>query len=340
MGIIDRTIVCLRAPVLVGSLLVSGCTAYQPKIVVDENGLRNRSDAGSFRALKAKYDALQKATNARSLTVEGGESIGSASRALVKAGSNVAYQQCMSFFKTAGTEQQYLLFTRDIVGVAGTIATGVLGLTNAGATATAALGIGSGAALSGISIYSRNFLFSEDNVQAVQDLTLKALNEAAQAAVSPDRGDYDFDTAVTAIMDVQSNCEVQKILSLVRQSISGAQPVATATPNGRIGVIVPLQTVTLPAATVNDQRQLPVVSDLGTRVKNLSDRQMLVLVDRMAPIVEANATPAAIGFKQLRPNWRTNPRNARTLFRQLLSNAPGPLGPWSSAISAAEQTPK
>jgi hypothetical protein len=119
-----------------------------------------------------------------------------------------------------------------VIGVLGTLATGVLGATGGSSAATGAVGITSGALLSGISIYSRNFLFSEDNVQAVQDLTLKAMS--AQTTASLERASksahYSFFDAVNDIMDIQAICEVQKILSLVRNSIRQAQPVTTRAP--------------------------------------------------------------------------------------------------------------
>jgi hypothetical protein len=210
------------------------CTANRPKIVVDENGPQYPNGSGSFAIFQQHYQSLYMLQ----LKNDDPAKIRASAKALVGEGTGLAYQLCGSFFKTAGTEQQYLLFGRDLIGVAGTLATGILGATHAGADATAAVGIGSGAALSLISIYAKNFLFSEDNVQAVQNLTLSAMSAATKIAVQ--RDDYDFFSAVQAIMDVQSVCEVQSILSLVRQSINQAQPEAAAE-NNRISVKVPPQ---------------------------------------------------------------------------------------------------
>jgi hypothetical protein len=193
---------------VIGSLVA--CTANRPKIVVDENGPQYPNGAGSFAIFQQHYENLK----ALQISQNDPAQIRASANALVREASSLAYQLWGSFFKTAGTEQQYLLFGRDLIGVAGTLTTGILGATNAGSAAIGAVGIGSTAALSAISIYARNFLFSEDNVQAVQNLTLNAMSAATATAVK--RTDYDFFTAVQAIMDVQSVCEVQSILALVR----------------------------------------------------------------------------------------------------------------------------
>jgi len=240
---------------LLGSVfLIGGCAAYAPKIVLDQNGVANQrtSTSSSINVFNTQFQSLYE----RTLPISRSDSLVESSvatkpasivdtnpkpsaeelRQLTRNGASLAYQFCSSFFKRAGTEQQYLLFSRDVIGVLGTLATGVLGATRGSPAATAWVGIGSGAALSGISIYSRNFLFSEDNVQSVQDLTLKAMT--AQTDASLQRAalnqNYALLDSVQDIMDIQSVCEVQKILSLVKQSIGQAQPQAVESANGQI----------------------------------------------------------------------------------------------------------
>jgi hypothetical protein len=252
------------------------CTANRPKIVVDENGTQYPNGTGSFAVFQQHYQnlyTLQISENPDPAQIR------ASANAVVREGSSLAYQLCGSFFKTAGTEQQYLLFGRDLIGVAGTLTTGILGLAHAGSTAVGAVGIGSTAALSGISIYARNFLFSEDNVQAVQNLTLNAMSAATATALK--RTDYDFFTAVQAIMDVQSVCEVQSILALVRQSINQAKPQVVPGNNNRIAVEVPpqqpiLQSGLNPAAAaawlrLQDFAQIRTVANNLDNFSNYSD---------------------------------------------------------------------
>jgi hypothetical protein len=199
---------------------------------------------------------------------------------LTREGAGLAYQYCSSFFKTAGTEQQYLLFSRDVVGVVGTLATGVLGATRASPAATAAVGLGSGAMLSGISIYSRNFLFSEDNVQAVMDLTLKAMTSqttALLARASVAGADYGFFDSVKDIMDIQAVCEVQKILSLVQESIHQSQPTSKPNAGGQIttevgpqGALTISGVNTVPAAVYLQAQDIRAVQAAVQRVDNLT----------------------------------------------------------------------
>jgi hypothetical protein len=108
------------------------------------------------------------------------------------------------------------------------VATGIIGATGGSATAVAWIGLSTAAGVTGINLYERNFLFSENNVKAVEELTLKALGAARDAAISADRANaYDFPSAVSALMDIQGVCEVQNILDMVRKSINNAQPFAT-----------------------------------------------------------------------------------------------------------------
>jgi hypothetical protein len=336
----DALLPWLRRAMIATALLLSSCTANQPKIVVDEAGLKNTTNSGSFAALNAKYEALRKATSEGKATLDNNTPIAAAAYDLVKAGTSVAYQQCSTFFKTAGTEQQYLLFSRDVIGVVGTIATGVLGATHASPAATAWLGLGSAAALSTISIYARNFLFSEDNVQAVQNLTLTAMSAATDAALSPKRNPYDFLTAVQAIMDVQSVCEVQNILSLVRQSLNAAQPTASPSFSGRITVSVPPQQVTLRRAAIEDVRLFADISRLRARVRQLSDAQILVLAQVIGPMVTANPSAVAVTLLQQYPGWQSRAGVARgVMLRILNSDTTGPLDAWGNALEVAERAP-
>ena len=65
-----------------------------------------------------------------------------------------------------------------------------------------------------------NFLFSEDNVEAVQDLTLFVRSALrVTPLVLERRTAYTFTSAISTIMDVQSICEVQHILNLSRDAI-------------------------------------------------------------------------------------------------------------------------
>lgn len=147
-----------------------------------------------------------------------------------------------------------------MIGVLGTLGTGILGAARSSPAAIAGIGLSSGTLLSGISTYSRNFLFSEDNVQAVQDLTLKAMTAQTTASLARAGAttDYSFFDAVKDIMDIQAICEVQKILSLVRNSIQQAKPVSTLGFGGQLSTDVGPQ----PALTFSGVNALPAAAFL------------------------------------------------------------------------------
>ncbi|MBN9091420.1 MAG: hypothetical protein J0J01_31260 [Reyranella sp.] len=210
----------LRACAL--ALGLSGCSLMGPSYLVNPNGL-SRGVAGGTdgtvyvfgRAFKDSRDDHLNITKAADM---------------VKVGVELEYQLCADFFRTGGKDQQWLLFGKDFLAVAGTLTTGILGAVGAAtgganASAIAWTGLAAAGGVSFINLYARNFLFSEDNIQAVQDLTLKAVDAARREALSDARlATYSFATAITALTDVQSQCEVQNILVLVRKSLNLARP--------------------------------------------------------------------------------------------------------------------
>jgi hypothetical protein len=201
----------------------AACTFQGPESVVDESGPKSASVAGSYGRFRAIYD--QAIADANSPTPDR-----ALAYRLVDAGVNLEYQLCMSFFASAGKEQQNLLFSKEVIAAVATITTGALGAARVSPSSIAWVGLGSAAAVTGINIYARNFLFSEDNVHAVQELVMRALSNARdQALADAKRNSYNFYTAIAAIMDVQSICEVHNVLALVRDAIKNGQIQSTST---------------------------------------------------------------------------------------------------------------
>jgi hypothetical protein len=90
------------------------------------------------------------------------------------------------------------------------------------------------------------------------------------------RANYSFFDAVKDIMDIQAICEVQKILSLVRNSIHQAQPVTTRAPGGQLSTDVGPQRAliisgvnALPAAAFLQAQDIRAVQAAVQRVNNL-----------------------------------------------------------------------
>lgn len=210
-------------------LVVTGCVTSGPGLIVSPTGTTATGSGGTVSAFAEAY-RQSAATVVPAPNGAAPDSSSAADKAytMVKIGTELQYQLCADFFRTAGKEQQWLLFAKDALATIGTVTTGILGASGGSASAIAWVGLSTGAGITGINLYARNFLFSEDNVQAVQDMTLKAVSAARTAAISEDlKGSYNFASAVSALMDVQAVCEVQNILVMVRKSISTAKPKAT-----------------------------------------------------------------------------------------------------------------
>jgi hypothetical protein len=202
------------------ALVVAGCS-IEPGTVVSEQGPVSSapsSELSSFGVFRSRYEQLLSDQTSSEKAF-----------AVVEAGTQLEYQLCSSFFTSAGRQQQILLFSKDLVTFVATAAAGALGAAHASPAAIAWIGLGGAGAITAANIYARNYLFSEDNVEAVQDLTLRAVGAARDASLSNDRRNaYTFSSAISTIMDVQSVCEVQHIINLSRDAIkNGAIAVST-----------------------------------------------------------------------------------------------------------------
>lgn len=224
------------------ALGVAGCGFEGPSPIVSASGMTAPAGGGTTAIFRDAFDRSYRNWTDPTSAAQ-----------MVRVGAELQYQLCRDFFRSSGKEQQWLLFGKDFLAVAGTLATGVLGAVSAAsggvgnATAIAWTGLGTAAGVSTINLYARNFLFSEDNVGAVQTLTLDAVSAARNAAISEDRlAKYDFATGISALIDVQAQCEVQNILTLVRKSLGIARPYAVpdfntaagSTVQARIGQLV------------------------------------------------------------------------------------------------------
>lgn len=202
------------------ALTLSGCTV-EPGLVVNEHGPISAAPASELSSLgifKSRYERLveDQASSEKAFAV-------------VEAGTQLEYQLCSSFFRSAGLQQQELLFSKELITFIATAATGVLGAARASPSAIAWIGLGGASAVTGANIYTRNYLFSEDNVEAVQDLTLRAVGAARDAALAEDRRDsYNYSSAISTVMDVQSVCEVQHIINLARDAIKNGNIIVSS----------------------------------------------------------------------------------------------------------------
>ncbi|MBR8279087.1 hypothetical protein [Burkholderia vietnamiensis] len=133
---------------------------------------------------------------------------------------------CNDFFSSAAQNQKWIIFSRDTVAAVGTLATSILSLTNAGKTAVSAVAIGTGAGFTGLDLYTKDFLFSAENISSVRDLTISALSAHKAAALSSPAASYP--EVVLALQYEQDLCTPMRIASLVRQAIAVGHGVASS----------------------------------------------------------------------------------------------------------------
>jgi len=174
---------------------------------------------------KAFFDDEQAASKARTDAAS--------AQAMARSGFALVRANCIDYFDDAGSGQQWLLFSRDVVAAVGTLATAAVALYGGHANSAGTIALITNASFSGMDIYAKNFLFAAENVSAVKELVLRALDTHHQA-VAPS-SILNYSDAANAIYDNQHYCSPMKISALAREAIQK-------------GVVVPK----LPSADVAD----------------------------------------------------------------------------------------
>lgn len=244
-------------PVVLVLALLSGCaTTRGPAKVLSSTGHYVTADHGVAAAFKVAADRAEacrerdeqiapdnpsgkgKPAPANPPAVaenRGGHCAGgttAAAKEMLRTGYALIYANCNDFFSSAGKTQKWLIFSRDVVGAVGTLATAVLALHEASDNAVANVGLATGAAFSGMDIYTRNFLFSAENVDSVRELILKAL-DVHRLGVAP-LPDESYESATLTLLDNQNICTPMSITALVREAIKKGDVVASTNSDDRI----------------------------------------------------------------------------------------------------------
>ncbi|WP_124618765.1 hypothetical protein [Burkholderia contaminans] len=144
---------------------------------------------------------------------------------MLESGFLLNYVSCKDYFSSAGTTQRWVIVANDFVAAAGTLATSVLALTHAGTAAVSATALGTSTFAAGATIYTKDFLFSAENIDSVRTLTIDAMH---QHQIAVPRDNLTAYTAMTAILDDQDMCSVPYIATLVRKAIQIGTPLAVA----------------------------------------------------------------------------------------------------------------
>ena len=224
--------------VLLGSLgALGGCES--PTLIMTTQGLSDQVPKGPDNGYRGQYAVLDAAfEQAQARAVAQANSNGNASAN--SAADAAIYQtfaldgmaavdgNCSDFFSNAGEHEKYVDFARDIVAAGGTLASGILALTNSSKDAVAIVSLSTGTSYSALDVYTKNFLFGADNIDSVRTLIMNAL-DAHQKTVVADGTPWDFNNAMRVILDHQEICRPSAIIGLVKSAIKNASLTAAQT---------------------------------------------------------------------------------------------------------------
>lgn len=197
----------LHGLLLATTLALGGCGAGLPKPVLTAKG---PVDTTSTTGLAARFNTSAAAGAAPAASP-------AQMTAMLLDGFSLIYANCSDFFESAGTAQTWVITTRDVIQTLGTVATGAVALKDGSDDTVAAIAFGSNAAYSGLDVYSRNFLFGAENIDAVRTLTLRAVSVHQQAVLAQNPSLYGEVTQ--ALLDDQTYCSARRISALTREAI-------------------------------------------------------------------------------------------------------------------------
>ncbi|MBW8911252.1 MAG: hypothetical protein JF564_05055, partial [Sphingomonas sp.] len=198
--------------------LLCGCTANGGAMAINSAGpvdkVSTAGPAASFLALENTARLSGKPDDAKSM---------------YESGYSLIYYNCNQYFDSAGKSQTILIATRDAIGAVSAVSTSILVLTKAPKSALAAVGIGTGAAYSGIDGYTKDFLFSAENVDAVRTLVAGALDTDHKAVLASfGSSQVAYDAVLIQLRDEQTICTLRHISALATEAIKNGHLVATS----------------------------------------------------------------------------------------------------------------
>ena len=215
-------------------VILSSCDSTIP--VVDSNGLIPRTHSVQFSQFSASFTRA----NTLALDIANGTpqidgkttsiddaNVQKAYTQMARDGFELADANCNDFFHSAGNNQKWAIFARDVIAAAGTLATAAAAASSASSGVTTGFSIATATGYNGLDIYQRDFLFGADNIAAVETMVQNALDVNTQTTFSDSRHWFGFGEVVGAIMSHQDICSPAYILLLTRTAIRNATVVPT-----------------------------------------------------------------------------------------------------------------
>lgn len=141
-------------------------------------------------------------------------------RMMLREGLGVVRGNCSDFFRSRGDRQQSINFVRDAVAIGGTTAGAIVGLTGGSVLAMSIIALSGATLYGGLDVYTKNFLFGVENIEAVRTLTMETLSaNASKLVASTDQ--WSFQGAADAIAENQEICKPASIAAAVRLKLRG-----------------------------------------------------------------------------------------------------------------------
>jgi hypothetical protein len=208
---------------IASSMVISGCSS--PDRVIGTTGPVYDDRAGQWAVLNASYNRAYQ----RALAIAGGDPQQDSDSAifeqLARDGFGLIDGNCSDFFSKGGDHEKWINFAGDAIAVGGTIATGALAITGAGALATGVTALSTSALYSGLDSYTKNFLFNSENISSVRRLILDVLKTDADARFASVKV-WTFEKAIPAMQNHQEICRPSSIVATVKDAIQSGKAVA------------------------------------------------------------------------------------------------------------------
>lgn len=222
--------------------LLGGCSTPQP--IITPNGV-GKGAMASLKAdgtrpsdnetsdIKSAFRAAEEGRPQSGLPVGDDQAL-----TMLSTGFDLIQSNCQDYFRKAGANQRGLYTAKDVTVATAAFAASVMGVNPRNKKPLSILPILTGGIYAGMDVYTKNFLYSAENVNAVAVLTYKALDEHRKAQTANVEAYIDsghlltYGKVVNILQENQAYCTPSGILPVVRSAIEAGnlKPVEPAAP--------------------------------------------------------------------------------------------------------------
>jgi hypothetical protein len=205
------------------ALMLAGCATNGGGAIINSHG---PLDTSVNQGLASTFNTS--ATNARGTGATTADR-----RRMLADGFSLIEANCQSFFDGAGKSQMWVITAKDSLSVLSTLSTAAVALRDGSDDTVAAIAFFTNAANSGLDLYTRNYLFGAENVEAVRSLTIKAVIAEQDELLKVTATEYG--DVVRLLMRNQSRCMPRSIAAMARKAIETSEIDSYVSSNGTGG---------------------------------------------------------------------------------------------------------